>query len=120
MGLMNRLNNATRTQVIKALVDGCSIRATERLTGVTKKAIGKLLVAMGEVCVEYQSNVMKNLKCKRIQCDEIWSYIGAKQKNVTPATMDRGAIGDVWTWTAIDADTKLIPTWLVGSRDAES
>jgi IS1 family transposase len=120
MDLMNRLNNATRSQIIKALVDGCSIRATERLTGVGKKAITRLLVSMGEVCVEYQSKVMKNLTCKRIQCDEIWSYIGAKQKNVALATMDRGAIGDVWTWTAIDADTKLIPTWLVGSRDAES
>jgi IS1 family transposase len=117
---MNRLNLTKRTQVVAALVEGNSIRSTVRMTGVAKNTVVKLLIELGAACSEYQDRAMRNLSCKRIQCDEIWSYIGAKQKNVTPQTIERGAIGDVWTWTAIDAQTKLVPSWYIGQRDVGS
>jgi IS1 family transposase len=115
---MNRLTTEKRSQVIAALVEGNSIRSTVRMTGVAKNTISKLLVELGAACSDYLNRALVNLPCKRIQCDEIWSFIGAKQKNVTPETIERGAFGDVWTWVAIDADTKLICSWMVGPRDA--
>jgi IS1 family transposase len=114
---MNRLDTAKRTLVIAALVEGNSIRSTSRMTGVARNTVSKLLVELGAACSDYLNRSLVNLKCKRIQCDEIWSFVGAKQKNVTPENIERGAIGDVWTWVAMDADTKLICSWLVGSRD---
>jgi IS1 family transposase len=120
MGLMNKLSESKRSQIVAALVEGCSIRSTARMTGASKNTIAKLLVELGAACSAYMDEVMRNLPCKRVQCDEIWSFIGAKQKNVTPKTIERGAIGDVWTWVAIDADTKLVPCWFVGQRDAGS
>src|ERR1700736_230688 len=103
---MNKLDNAKRSQVVAALVEGNSIRATVRMTGVAKNTIAKLLIELGAACASYLSGAMVHLPCKRIQCDEIWSFVGAKQKNVTAKTRERGYAGDVWTWVAMDADTK--------------
>ena len=103
--------------VVAALVEGNSIRATVRMTGVAKNTIVKLLCDLGRACSDYQDKTFVNLKCERIQCDEIWSFVGAKEKNCSAEMKATGA-GDVWTWTAIDAETKLIPCWFVGQRDA--
>lgn len=115
---MNQLDTKSRAQVIRCIVEGISIRSTERITGVTKKAITRLVVELGEVCGEYQDSVLRNLMCKRLQLDEVWSFCYAKEKRATPEMRRKYGAGDVWTWTAIDADTKLIPSWLVGGRDA--
>jgi IS1 family transposase len=115
---MNKLDNAKRTQVVAALVEGNSIRATVRMTGVAKNTIAKLLVELGAVCAHYLNKTLRNLPCKRIQVDEIWSFVGSKQKNVTPALLEKGICGDVWTWVGMDADTKLVCSWMVGRRDA--
>jgi IS1 family transposase len=117
---MNRLDSETRAQVIRCLVDGASIRATVRITGVSKNTIMKFLVEAGAICSEYQDRKFRNLGCRRIQCDEVWSYVGAKDKNVPDQKRDQFGIGSVWTWTAIDADSKLVPCWLVGTRDVGS
>ena len=114
---MNRLSAAKRAAVVAALVEGCSIRATVRMTGVAKNTIVKLLVDLGADCAKYQDEHLRNLSCKRIECDEIWSFVYAKQKNVERAKNAPEAAGDVWTWTALDADSKLVPTWLIGTRD---
>ena len=114
---MNRMNTARRTQVIRCLIEGCSINSTVRMSGVAKHTILKLLVEIGPVCAEFLDATMHNLKCERIQVDEIWQFVGAKQKNVTP---ENGAAGDVWTWTAIDADIKLVPCFMLGGRDANA
>lgn len=113
---MNKLSRAKRTQVISALVEGNSIRATVRMTGVAKNTITKLLAQLGQVCSEYQDEVMRDLKCRRIQCDEIWSFCYSKEKNVPEEYQGKAGYGDVWTWVAIDADTKLVPCYLVGER----
>lgn len=113
---MNRLPKEKQIAVVSALTEGMSIRATVRMTGVAKNTIVKLLADLGTVCVAYQDKTLRDLPCKRIQCDEIWSFVGAKQKNVAPDKRAFG-IGDVWTWTAICADTKLVPSWLIGDRD---
>lgn len=115
---MNKLDNKTRIQVIAALVEGNSIRATVRMTGVAKNTIVKLLAEVGEACAMYQDGAFQNLTCTRIQCDEIWSFVGAKAKNATPEQKADLNYGDVWTWVAMDADTKLVPCWNVGKRDA--
>lgn len=117
---MNKLDNKRRAQVISALVEGNSIRATVRMTGVAKNTIVRLLAEVGTACANYQDEVLRNLPCKRIQCDEIWSFCYAKEKNVSPENKGILGYGDVWTWTAIDADTKLVPCWHIGRRDAHS
>lgn len=117
---MNRLDPVRRAQVIACLVEGNSIRSTVRMTGVAKNTVVKLLVEVGAACAAYQDKVMVNLPCKRLQVDEIWSFVYSKQKNTTPAIAAKQVAGDVWTWTAIDADTKLIPCWMIGQRDAEA
>ncbi len=114
---MNRLSTERRGQVISCLVEGMSIRATVRVTGVAKNTIAKLLLDLGKACSEYQDGALTNLNCKRIECDEIWSFVGAKERHVTEEHPDD--YGDLWTWTAIDADTKLVPSWLVGERDLQ-
>jgi IS1 family transposase len=114
---MNKLSTEDRTRVISALVEGNSLRAITRMTGVHRTTIMKLLADLGAACSEYQDKAFVNLKCKRIQCDEIWCFIGAKEKNVTEEKK-AGGWGDVWTWVALDADTKLVPTWFIGTRDA--
>lgn len=113
---MNRLDSKKQAQVVAALVEGNSIRATVRMTGVAKNTIAKLLVELGAACSEYLNRTLVNLSCKRVQCDEIWSIIGAKQKNVTPELLEKGLAGDIWTWVAMDADTKLICAWMVSGR----
>lgn len=115
---MNKLNVSKRAQVIAALVEGNSIRSTVRMTGVAKNTIVKLLADIGDACWTYQDKHLRNLPCKRIQVDEIWSFCYAKQKNVPLEYQGVIGYGDVWTWTAIDADTKIVPCWLVGLRDA--
>jgi len=115
---MNRLDKAKQAQVVAALVEGNSIRATVRMTGVAKNTIAKLLIELGAKCSEYLDKHLVNLTCKRIQCDEIWAFVGAKQKNVTEKHVrEIGPAGDCWTWVAIDADTKLVCSWMVGSRN---
>lgn len=114
---MNRLDDSKRAQVVAALVEGTSIRSTVRMTGVAKNTIAKLLTALGTACSEYLDKTLVNLPSKRIQCDEIWSFVYAKQRNVTPEIADSRIAGDVWTWVAIDADSKLVCSWLVGKRD---
>jgi IS1 family transposase len=114
---MNSLSTAERTQVVKALVEGNSIRATCRITGRSKGAVLKLLAELGEVCAEYHDRAVRNLRVRRMQCDEIWSFVGSKAKNTSMEKKAEGW-GDTWTWTAIDADTKLCISYLVGGRDA--
>jgi hypothetical protein len=103
---MNRLDTIKRSQIVRCLVEGCSIRATVRMTGASKNTIAKLLVELGAVCTKYMDENLRDLPCQRIQVDEIWQFVGAKAKNVKPHHFeDGGFAGDVWTWTAIDADT---------------
>jgi IS1 family transposase len=116
---MNRLSTEKRGQIVGCLVEGMSIRATVRVTGAAKNTVTKLLVDLGEACAEYQDATLRNLDLRTIECDEIWSFCYAKQKNVPDEYQDTPGYGDVWTWTAIDADTKLVPSWLVGERTTE-
>src|SRR3989442_3022460 len=113
---MNKLTREKRAQVVAALVEGNSVRATCRMTGAAKGTVLKLLVDLGAACSAYQDGAFRNLKCRRIQCDEIWSFIGMKAK--IAARKGRIDAGDIWTWTALDAETKLVPSWLVGGRDS--
>ena len=117
---MNRLSLQKRTQILACLVEGNSIRATVRMTGASKNTIVKLLADVGRACSIYQSEHLKNLSCKNIQVDEIWSFCYSKKKNVPLEKKGQFGYGDVWTWTSICADSKLVPCWHVGSRDAES
>jgi IS1 family transposase len=114
---MNKLPSAKRVQVLGMMLEGMSIRAIVRLTSVSKTTILKLLEDCGEAFSDYQDKAFRNLTCKRLQVDEIWAFNHCKQKNVRTAKSAPPQAGDIWTWTAIDADTKLIPSWLVGSRD---
>lgn len=116
---MNRLNTADRSRVIACLVEGNSIRSTVRITGIAKKTVTRLGVELGQACERFADRVMRDLKCERLQCDEIWSFVGCKAKNASAEARDRGC-GDVWTWVAIDPETKLIPVWHVADRSAQS
>ena len=115
---MNTLNTERRAQVLKALVEGNSVRATVRMTGAAKDTVLKLLANIGRACAEYQKRVLVDLPCTQIQCDEIWSFCYAKDKNVPREKRGEFGFGDVWTWTALCADTKLVPSWMIGGRDA--
>ncbi|MBQ09688.1 MAG: IS1 family transposase [Gammaproteobacteria bacterium] len=117
---MNRLGIKNQAQIIRCLVDGNSLRATTRITGVSRTTIIKLLADVGKACSKYQDKALRNLPCKRIECDEIWSFCYSKQKNVPEKHQGKFGFGDVWTWTAICSDTKLIPSWFIGKRDADS
>lgn len=114
---MNKLSNEQRARVINCLVEGNSIRATVRLTGVAKNTVAKLLVEAGRACSDYQDKVFVNLPCKKVQCDEVWSFVGCKEKNKRDDHAGK-SYGDCWTWTALCSETKLIPCWFVGGRDA--
>ena len=116
---MNALTHEKRCAVVSCLVEGNSIRATVRMTGVAKNTITKLLVDVGRVCSEYQNKVLRGLKCRRVQCDEIWSFCYAKAKNLPLKKQGQFGFGDVWTWVAVDADTKLVLSWLLGGREAK-
>jgi IS1 family transposase len=117
---MNKLTIEKRTQIIGMLIEGMSLRATSRLADVSINTVTKLLVDIGIASAEYQDKTLRNLKCKRIQCDEIWAFCYAKEKNVPADKKGHFGYGDVWTWTSIDADTKLVPSFLIGNRDARS
>jgi IS1 family transposase len=113
---MNRLAKEQQKRVVAALVEGNSIRATVRMTGVAKNTVVKLLLDLADACADYHNRSVRNLKVRRLQCDEIWNFVGAKAKNATPERKAEGW-GDTWTWTALDADTKLCVSYLVGGRD---
>jgi IS1 family transposase len=116
---MNKLSADDRARILHLLCEGNSIRAVTRLTGVSKTTVTKLVVDAGHAATWYQDRVFRNLDCKRLQVDEIWGFVGAKQKNVATAKRQDEPMGDVWLWMATDADTKLVPSWLVGGRDGE-
>jgi IS1 family transposase len=116
---MNKLPVSSRVAILKALTEGCSLRSTARMTGAAYMSVVKLLVDAGKACAEYQHNVMRNLTCQRLELDEIWSFVAMKDKNIPADRSGETGIGSIWTWTAIDADTKLVPSWLVGLRDSE-
>lgn len=113
---MNRLSIEDRVQILTVLSEGMGINATCRVTGKSKNTVLKLLAEVGRACALYQDNAMRNLKVSRIQVDEIWSFVGMKQKNVKTVEDRLASMGDCYTYTAIDPDTKLMPCWLVGQR----
>src|ERR1700685_1017516 len=115
---MNRLDTSRRTHVVRCLIQGRSINSTCRMTGVAKNTVLKLLVEIGSACSPFLDEKMRNLQCRRLQADEAWSFCYGKQKQVTPELSEQRIAGDVWVWCAIDAETKLIPCWLLGKRDA--
>jgi IS1 family transposase len=120
LSMANVLSTADRAAVVAALVEGCSIRSTSRMTGVARNTVTKLLLDLAAVCEAYSNEHLVNLPCKRLQVDEIWEFCYAKAKNVPATKKGIFGYGDVWTFAAIDAETKLVPSWLVGSRDAGS
>ena len=117
---MNKLPLAKRSQILHMLCEGSSIRAITRITGASKNTVIKLLVDAGEACAAYHDATVHNVKSKRIQVDEIWAFCAAKQKNVPNMKKPVDGAGDIWTWTAIDADSKLIVSWFVGPRDGDT
>ena len=119
-GLMNKPNKAKRTQIISALVEGNSLRATARMCDAALNTVLRVLPEIGSACSDYQDRALRNLKSKRIQCDEIWSFVYAKEKNLPEEKRGQFGYGDVWTWVAIDADTKLVPPFMVGNRDLQT
>jgi len=114
---MNKLDIRKRAQILHCLCEGNSIRATARLTDSAINTVVKLLCEVGKACSDYQDKVFRNLKCRHLQTDEAWAFVGCKEKNATTEKKAKGH-GDVWTWAAIDAETKLVPCWYIGSRDA--
>lgn len=116
---MNQLPLEKRTQIIGLLVEGTSLRATSRLAGVSINTVTKLLVDIGTACQKYHNEHVVGVQSKRVQCDEIWSFIYAKEKNLPEHLQGKYGLGSVWTWVALDADSKLAVSWLVGNRDAE-
>jgi IS1 family transposase len=115
---MNRLDFHKRAAVINCLIEGCSIRSTVRITGVAKKTVMRLLVEAGNFCAAYQDHMFRGLNSRRLQLDEIWTWIYCKEKNRTQEiALKNPDAGDVWLWVAIDADTKLVPSWFLGGRD---
>ena len=114
--MLNKLKIDKQTAAIAALVEGSSIRSTERMTGIHRDTIMRLALRVGQTCDEIMDAMMRGLMCERIEVDEIWCYVGKKQRHVQPSD-DLDTVGDFWTFTAIDADPKLVPTYLVGKRD---
>lgn len=115
---MNKLNASKRAQILSMLVEGSSMRSVSRITGVSINTVTKLLVDAGKACDKYHDENVRDVNASRIQCDEIWSFCYAKAKNVKQAVAAPEDAGDVWTWTALDADSKLIVSYLVGGRDS--
>ena len=114
---MNKFSHEKRVQIINLLVEGNSMRATARIADVAFNSVAKFFIDASKVCAEYQDETFRNLSCKKLQLDEIWSFVGCKQKNVREGVVE--GIGDVWTWVAIDADTKLVPSWRIGDRGGD-
>jgi len=117
---MNRLPLEKRVQILGLLVEGASMRATSRLADVSINTVTKILEDVGAACAAYQDEKLRNLRCRRIQCDEIWSFCYAKEKHVPPKKEGQFGYGDVWTWVGMDADSKLAAAWMVGRRDAQA
>ncbi len=115
---MNILTTEKRVAVVSCLVEGCSVRSTVRLTSVAKDTVLKLLKQVGEVCIDYQDTVLRNLSCKRLELDEIWCFCYAKDKNLPDSMKGMPGVGSMWTWTSLCAETKLVPSWRLGARDA--
>ncbi len=115
---MNKLSIADRVRVIKCLVDGCSIRATVRIMGISKNTIAKLLADLGTVCADYHDKNVRGIKAKRVQADEIWSFVGMKDKNVPAEKLGQG-LGDCWTWIGMETTSKLVVSYMVGLRNIE-
>src|SRR5271157_4633904 len=116
---MKKLDSETRVRVIQCFLEGVGVNATCRMTGAAKNTVLKLLADLGKVCAEYLDTHVRGVKCKRIQCDEIWSFCYAKEKNVPEENRGKFGFGSIWTWIGIDAQTKLLVSHLVGLRDAE-
>lgn len=116
--MANHLPREKQIAVISALVEGCSIRSTERMTGVNRETVGTLLVRVGDGCADLLDRTMVDLDCDRLEIDELWAFVGKKQRHVT-GNDDASRVGDTWTFVAIDADTKLVPSFLVGKRDTQ-
>jgi IS1 family transposase len=117
---MNKLSTEKRAQVVRCLVEGNSIRSTVRMTGVAKNTISKLLVDLGEACAKHHMETVVSVPSRRVQCDEIWSFVYSKAKNVPTEREGEWGVGSVWTWTAIDADSKLCISWLLGDRSIDT
>jgi IS1 family transposase len=117
---MNKLSSAKRAEILGMMVEGVSLRAISRLTGASKNTLAKLVEDAGEAFGDYQGRALRNLTCKRLQVDEVWCFVHCKQKNVATAKAAPKEAGDIWTWTAIDADTKLVPSFYVGTRDGDA
>jgi hypothetical protein len=115
--IMNILATDKRAQILNCLVEGCSMRSTSRLTGAAKKTVERMLIATGTACAEFMDKAMRNLPCKVLQVDEVWSFTHCKQANIPERLKGADGIGDTWTWIALDSDTKLIPCFHVGKRD---
>ena len=118
--IMNKLSREKQVQIITCLTEGNSLRSTARICDVAFNSVLNLLPRIGNACADFQDRTLRNLKCKRIQCDECWSFVYAKEKNVPADKQGKFGYGDVRTWVAIDADTKLVPSFMVGNRNAES
>jgi len=116
---MNRLSRAERAAIIRTLVEGNSLRSVTRITGHSINTVSKLLAELGSACAAYQDEHLRDLTSSRIECDEIWSFCYSKARNVPEEHKGEEGFGDVWTWVALDPDTKLVPSWLVGERGAE-
>ena len=120
IGIMNRLTIKQRVQILHLLVEGNSLRATARICDVSRNTVDKLLRDVGSACLDYQDKALRNLQCRRVECDEIWSFVFSENKNVPEGMQGQFGVGDVWTWVAICADSKVVPCWHVDSRDADA
>jgi IS1 family transposase len=116
---MNKLPSTKRAQILHLLVEGSSMRSVARVADVSLNTVFKLQADAGRACAAFHHETVRNVRAKRVQCDEIWSFVYAKQRNVAKAKAPPEDAGDIWTWTALDADSKLIISWLLGSRDAD-
>src|SRR3954449_7770367 len=116
---MNKLPSAKRIQILSMLCEGSSMRSISRVADVSINTVSKLLVDAGNACAAFHDATVQGVTAKRVQCDEIWAFVHAKQKNVATAKAAPDGAGDVWTWTALDAESKLIVSYMVGGRDAE-
>jgi IS1 family transposase len=116
--MANALSTSKRAAIVSALIEGVSVRGTARMLDVSKDTVSKLSLELGEACIRYMDENLRNLTCKRLQVDEIWAFCYAKAKNVPQDKKGQFGYGDLWAFTAVDADTKLIPTFLMGGRDA--
>ena len=115
---MNKLTHEKRCAVVRCLVDGCSVRATVRMTGVAKNTIQRITRELGEACLNFQDKMLRNIQSRRVQCDEVWCFCDGKDKNLPDEMRGEPGVGSMWTWTAMDAETKLIISWRLGARDA--